>query len=62
MHDPIGLRTERECATAGNLAYGKPRGKAVRRLLQLNAMLARLPPGLAARDQGTGVFAWELAG
>ena len=27
-----------------------------------DAMLARLPPGLAASDQGTGVFAWELVG
>ena len=27
-----------------------------------DAMLARVPPGLAARDQGAGVFAWELPG
>ena len=27
-----------------------------------DAMLARLPPGLAARDQGAGVFAWKLVG
>ena len=27
-----------------------------------DATLARLPPGLAASDQGTGVFAWELVG
>jgi hypothetical protein len=25
-------------------------------------MLARLPMGLALRDQGNGVFAWELPG
>ena len=27
-----------------------------------DAMLARLPPGVAARDQGAGVFAWKLVG
>ena len=27
-----------------------------------DAMLARLPMGLALRDQGSGVFAWELPG
>ena len=27
-----------------------------------DAMLARLPMGLALRDQGNGVFAWELPG
>ena len=26
-----------------------------------DAMLARLPPGLAVGDQGTGVFAWAWA-
>ncbi len=25
-----------------------------------DAMLARLPTGLAARDQGNGVYAWKL--